>query len=726
VPSDDFNRADGGLGANWTALVGTWAVVSNQAECNDDNGGSGYYARYDGSGADAGSSDMYAEVVTNSTQTNGSSNTGPGVRHRSGATTGYQFPTNLNDSCSFWRINAGSETQIATFTTAVAVGDTVRLEAVGRTFRFKVNGALRNLLQDTNITDGQRGAMNGYNNVGSDVVRVDSFATGPMTDLTAPHLADWSAQTARTTGTPSTPTIPAQVTAGDLVVVPATVRATTSNITAPAGEGWEQVQLASGNSLRMYAFAKIWGLGDTDDTTPSFAKDAGTVGFFTHALIFRNPAHATAPWTSVASAIVASDQQSNAASATVTAPSVTHDGAHCTIVRLFSSADDNALNAPSEGVLVTGGAAYDATDIAQACSVIEDVTVTTSTGTATVTESVNGNDANNGITLVLAIPSAGATVDPDDAGQAHTVDAAALTQAHSLVEADADQGQSVDSAALTQAHVLAVADAAQAQTVDSAALTVNIALTPGDASQAQTVDNGAFIQAHTLAPAEATQSQTVDAAAVVQAHALSAADTAQAQSADAGSLVQVHALTAADAAQAHSVDNADVVVGGIALTPADAVQAQAVDGAALTQVHVLVAAGADQAQSADSATLTQAHALVAAGADQAQTADSTDVLVGGIGLDPADAFHGHTADAAVLTQVHVLAAGDAGQAQLVDQPLLTQAHLLVAAEATQAQTVDAGVLVGDLPDPNPTIVRIRDNRTGTLTDRPIQRLREPA
>ena len=401
--SDNFNRADAGtLGASWTALVGGWAIVSNQAECNDDDGGTGYYARYD---TDVGSSDMYAEVVTNSTQANASSNTGPAVRMRAAANTSYQFPTNLNDSCSFWRINAGAETQIGTFTTPIAAGDTIRLEAVGRTFRFKVNGVIVNLLQDTNITDGQRGGMNGYNNVGTDVVRTDNFVAGPMTDLAWPFLVDWSAQTARSTGASMTPTLPVTPAAGDLVLAEGTIRSTTETITPPAGEGWSQIELASGNSLRTYVWGKIWGLGgQTDDTTPTFTR-TGTTGAFVTCAIYRNPKHATAPWTSVAAAVVASGQQSNVAAATATAPSVTHTGNDRTLARFFSSADDNALNAPSEGILVYGGAAFDATDIAQALSSREGVNVSGSTGTATVAESVLGTDASSGVTLVLAVPT---------------------------------------------------------------------------------------------------------------------------------------------------------------------------------------------------------------------------------------------------------------------------------------------------------------------------------
>ncbi len=40
VVSDSFDRADdASLGASWTEIVGDWTIASNQAECNDDDGG---------------------------------------------------------------------------------------------------------------------------------------------------------------------------------------------------------------------------------------------------------------------------------------------------------------------------------------------------------------------------------------------------------------------------------------------------------------------------------------------------------------------------------------------------------------------------------------------------------------------------------------------------------------------------------------------------------------
>ena len=441
--SDDFNRANStSLGASWTEVVGNWEIVSNKVQCNDDDGGTGYYARYE---TDVGSSDMFCQAVTTSTQVDASSNTGLAVRMRSAANTSYQMTTrHAGDTIGVWRIVAGAESQQSWQTEAQSIsvtinsGDTIRVEAAGSLVRGKVAGALVGICVDTNITDGQRAGLNGYNNVGTDVVELDDFAGGGLIadgGLLAPIIVGISAQVTGT-GTTLTPTIPANIASGDLVIVQTTCRDAAQTMGAPGGEGWASQQNPSQTGLEDVAWAKVWGLGgQTDDTTPTFTIGSGTAGWGATAIIIRNPSHSTAPWTSVASAVVASGSGANASSATVTAPSVNHDGTHRTVVRLFSSADDNALNAPSSGALAYGGAAYDSTtgnDFSQAMSLREDITVTTNTGTSTVTETVLGNDINNGITLVLAIPSSATNVNAANAsgsGEAGGVDASIAVNA---------------------------------------------------------------------------------------------------------------------------------------------------------------------------------------------------------------------------------------------------------------------------------------------------------
>lgn len=441
--SDNFNRADSSsLGASWTEVVGDWAIVSNKVQCNDDDGGTGYYLRYE---TDVGSSDMFAQGVTTSTQADSGSNTGLAVRMRAAANTSYQMTTrHAGDTIGVWRIVAGAESQQNWQTEAQAIsvtinsGDTIRVEAVGSLIRGKVSGALAGICVDTNITDGQRAGLNGYNNVGTDVVELDDFAGGALAadgGLVAPYIVGISTQVTGT-GTTLTPTVPANLASGDLVVAHCTSRDAAQTMTNPGSEGWAAGPTPTQTGLEDAIFYKVWGLGgQTDDTTPTFSIGSGTAGWGVTLTVFRNPSHATAPWTSTSAAVVASGSAANASSATVTAPSVNHDGTNRTVVRLFSSADDNALNTPNVGALAYGAAAYDSTtgnDFSQAMSLRENITVTTNTSTATVTETVLGNDINNGITLVLAIPNSATNVNAGNAagtGEAGGVDASIAVNA---------------------------------------------------------------------------------------------------------------------------------------------------------------------------------------------------------------------------------------------------------------------------------------------------------
>lgn len=435
VVTDDFNRANGAVGAAWTMVptgdgTPTFSIVSNKVQNTTTGGTFGKYARHDTA---TGSNDMSAQGVVSSTQANAGSNSGTIVRGQTGATnTSYQFTgRHAGDTFSFFRIVAGTETQLrlacnatgstgasASLAKAWASGDTIRAEVVGSLLRGKLNGALIAVTRDTSVATGQRGGLNCYNAVGGELAEFDDFRAAPLDDLSAAYLCAVGAQ-AEGVGTTLTPAALDGLTAGDLFCVHAISRDAAQAISFPAGEGWVQIQLPTQSGLESVLFAKVLGLGgQTDDTTPTFSIGAGTAGWGLTPFALRNPAHATSPWTSVAAAIVASASQANASNATATAPSATDTGTHRTVVRLFDSADDNALGLSStattnsEGALGYGGVDYDSlqgNDFAQAMSVLEDVTLAGSTGTATVTETLVGPDVSNGITFVVGIPS-GSTV----------------------------------------------------------------------------------------------------------------------------------------------------------------------------------------------------------------------------------------------------------------------------------------------------------------------------
>lgn len=414
--NDNFTRANAAtLGAAWTAITGVWEIVSNRCQNNTDAGGLGYYARFE---SDVGSSDLWAQAVVTSVQASANSNTGVALRQRVAANTSYQVTgRHAADTISFWRIVAGAETQLisqagtSTLPVVWGSGDTIRGEAVGQLIRAKINGQVVGFAKDATITDGQRVGLNGWNEIASDVVEVDDWAGGALVadgGLVGPYLVGVSDQVTATTGT-VTPTVPPVIAAGDLVVVQTTSRDAAQTMTAPAGEGWSSLLNPSQTGLEDVLWAKVWGLGgQTDDTTPTFSIGSGTAGWGATAAVWRNPSHGSLPWTSVAAAVLASASSANASNATVSTPSATHTGTHRTTARFCSSADDNDVRTNQHGGLVYGGANYDSVtgnDFSQACSVLEDVTVTTNTGTSTFAQVINGPDVSNGMTIVIGIPS---------------------------------------------------------------------------------------------------------------------------------------------------------------------------------------------------------------------------------------------------------------------------------------------------------------------------------
>ena len=82
--SDDFNRADGGLGANWTAMSDGGMAISSQQVT-----GSAGVLTGDMRTAESFSSDQYSEVEVTSTQLTGGQWVGPAVRVQTGGQNGY-------------------------------------------------------------------------------------------------------------------------------------------------------------------------------------------------------------------------------------------------------------------------------------------------------------------------------------------------------------------------------------------------------------------------------------------------------------------------------------------------------------------------------------------------------------------------------------------------------------------------------------------------------------
>ena len=156
--SDDFNRADGGLGPNWTAVSDGAMAISSQAVTGAVNVTTGEIRT-----AETYASDQYSQVEVTSTQLTGGVWIGPAVRLQGGGQDGYvgiYFWNFGSPELMLFERNAGNWTQLGAYGTApLAAGTQLRLVAAGSTISFLENGVPRISVTDSTFTGGAPGIM---------------------------------------------------------------------------------------------------------------------------------------------------------------------------------------------------------------------------------------------------------------------------------------------------------------------------------------------------------------------------------------------------------------------------------------------------------------------------------------------------------------------------------------------------------------------------------------
>jgi hypothetical protein len=129
VATDNFNRADGSLGSNWTDQEPGSAIASNEVTGSGGDGGFNH-AYWN---ADAFDDDQYAQIVIKTTGTY----IGPSVRC-SGLNKAYLLQTTGSGSTLF-KWDTGF-TNLGSYG-AVSANDVVKLEVTGTTLKVYINGA---------------------------------------------------------------------------------------------------------------------------------------------------------------------------------------------------------------------------------------------------------------------------------------------------------------------------------------------------------------------------------------------------------------------------------------------------------------------------------------------------------------------------------------------------------------------------------------------------------
>ena len=157
--SDDFNRADGDLGPDWTATAdGGMAIVSQQVA------GTAGATTGDMWTADTFGSDQFSSVQVTSTQLSGGQWVGPAVRLQGNGQNGYlgiYYWNNGSPELVLYKRTSGSWSQLGSpySTGPLAAGTTLELAAVGGKISFLVNGVQDLSVTDTSFTGGAPGVM---------------------------------------------------------------------------------------------------------------------------------------------------------------------------------------------------------------------------------------------------------------------------------------------------------------------------------------------------------------------------------------------------------------------------------------------------------------------------------------------------------------------------------------------------------------------------------------
>ena len=158
--SDNFNRANGSLGANWTDMTVGGLAISNDAVVGTQaagNSGDIYTGTTFGS-------DQFSQIEVTSTPIGGGQWIGPAVRAQNGGQDLYVGICLLNDGnpeLELFKLLDGNWTELGSAypTGTLAAGTILNLTVTGSTLSFSENGAVEITATDTSLTGGAPGIM---------------------------------------------------------------------------------------------------------------------------------------------------------------------------------------------------------------------------------------------------------------------------------------------------------------------------------------------------------------------------------------------------------------------------------------------------------------------------------------------------------------------------------------------------------------------------------------
>jgi hypothetical protein len=157
--SDDFARADGSLGPNWTDISDSGLAISSQQVAGTNAGGNSG----DMWTANSFTSDQFSRVTLSSTQLTGTQWLGAAVRAQNSgqdAYVGLYFWNSGSPEVMLFLRQGGGWAQLAAASTAALPGGTqLKLTAVGNTLALTVNGTQVLTASDSTLSEGAPGVF---------------------------------------------------------------------------------------------------------------------------------------------------------------------------------------------------------------------------------------------------------------------------------------------------------------------------------------------------------------------------------------------------------------------------------------------------------------------------------------------------------------------------------------------------------------------------------------
>jgi hypothetical protein len=180
---DDFNRADGGLGANWTTVTGFTAPAIVSQLVQETAGGTTGLAIYTG---DTFPDNQYASITITAVVTSTTRSAGVTLRGVTTERTQYECqvagPLGATATLTIYRINAGSVTSLITSGAIETVnsGDILKGSVLGSTVKLYINENERlSVVDGSPIASGKPGIELNAIGAGSDV-QIDNFQAGEV------------------------------------------------------------------------------------------------------------------------------------------------------------------------------------------------------------------------------------------------------------------------------------------------------------------------------------------------------------------------------------------------------------------------------------------------------------------------------------------------------------------------------------------------------------------